>query len=84
MKNPQVIAKLQKELLENAALLKQGKLLVSDRVNLDISEMKSTQVKALNVSGNGEKSVRCKYYNEMPYHPLPNACVYKITKGSFH
>lgn len=84
MPKPQVIVKLQDAILKNAALLKQSDLTVSARASLDASSLTKTKVKSLHQNGNGTKGNHCKHYNEMPYHPLPNASVYKKARRPFN
>jgi hypothetical protein len=80
---PQLVKKIEKQILKNATLLKQCDLMMSARASLVASESKKVVVKALHRSGQeGSKAVRCKHYGEMPYHPLPNASMYKIANGS--
>lgn len=56
MQNTKLIAKIEKQILENAALLKQSDLMISARASLDASDGKKRPVKAL-YKGVSEKKV---------------------------
>lgn len=86
MNQTQVIAKLQKLILKNAALLRQCDLMISDRAGSDASQKRTSKVKVLYRNGNGrsKEAIHCKDYNNMPFHELPNASVYLMRPRPFN
>jgi len=72
-----------KKVLKNAAQLQLSELKISDIISRTASDSKRKEVRPLYTSSvKVDDKVRCKFYHEMPYHPLPNASKYSIGKGN--
>lgn len=85
MKNQyKFIDKLQEVILENAAQLKLETVKISDRARLDASLLPAKSVKALYKSKKYKIGQKCRYFEMMPYKPIPNAVMYKIDGGSYN
>lgn len=82
MKSPKVIAqikRIEKSIQKNATLLKQGDLLISEIVKRHASDVEKTTVRALHKASEKVYN-KCKSYDKMPFHPLPNACQFQIVQ----
>jgi hypothetical protein len=83
MKNQQSIDNLRDKILKNATHLKVSDLKISDRVKIDASMLPPERVIALYTAENSDKRKRCKFYEYMPYKPLPNAVIYQVIKSNY-
>lgn len=83
MKYQQDIDKLKDKILKNATHLKVSDLKISDRARLDASMLPPHKVVIL-YSSPDSKAVRCKYYENMPYKPLPNSVLYNIIESTYN
>jgi len=83
MKNQQSIDNLRDKILENATHLKVSNLKISDRIKIDASMLPTEKVIKVYTAEDSKMKSKCKYYNAMPYKPLPNAVIYNVIKSNY-